>query len=178
MTKKHETAFEHFKESNGSLTNAEIAKLVGASESTVRKWKSRYKWIEQLNEENRHGGVTKERVTKKTVDFREEQRKRIIDALIEAGTYSPAFDLLIEIYLDAYTEYMLLKKEGIAEEKHRKEIARLLGQLGLDGKNRELIKKSGRLLARGDEEKPKEKEPTQQNEVSRLDEFRKRRRGG
>lgn len=179
MAKKHESAFEHFEESGGALSNAEIAKLVGAAESTVRKWKSRYKWNEKIGLENNHSPVTKKHVTKKEPDIREVQRKRIIDALIEAGTYSPAFDLLIDIYLDAYMEYLQLKQEGMVEEKNRKEIARLLGQLGLDGKNKELIKKSGMLLARGDEENGKEEPPTEPAaQVSRLDDFRQRRKRG
>lgn len=176
MAKKHEQAFELFKESQGSLSNAEIATVVGAAESTVRKWKSRYKWLEEMGLKNDVTIDKNKNVTKKEYDERELQRKRIIDALIEAGTYSPAFDLLMEIYLDAYMEYQDLKKEGIAEEKNRKEIARLLGQLGLDGKNKELVKKSGMLLARGDEENKKEKETESTTAISRLDDFRNRRR--
>lgn len=177
MEKKHELAFELFKESGGKLSNAEIASEVGAAESTVRKWKSRYKWLEELELKENVTPTLKKSVTNKEASVREEHRKRIIDSLIEAGTYSPAFDLLIEIYLDAYLEYLQLKKNGIAEEKHRREISRLLGQLGLDGKNKELIKKSGRLLARGDEENQKE-EPEKHSAVSRLDDFRNRRKRG
>ena len=89
--------------------------------------------------------------------------------MVEAGTYSPALDLLIEIYLDAYDEYLVDKNE-----KTRKELAKLLGQLGLDGKNKEIVKKSGRLLAKGDEEN--EKENVVEN--SKLVDFRKRRMRG
>lgn len=177
MAKKHEQAFELFKESEGSLSNAEIAKVVGAAESTVRKWKSRYEWVVKLGEINCHSGVTKTTVTEKEPDAREQQQKRIIDALIEAGTYSPAFDLLIEIYLDAYMEYIELRKNGEVEEKNRRELARLIGQLGLDGKNKDLVKKSGILLARGDEENQKAEVETPAK-VSKLDEFRNRRKRG
>lgn len=177
MVKKHEQAFELFKESEGSLSNAEIATVVGSSEATVRKWKSRYEWAEKLAAENCHSSVTKNTVTKKDLNVREQQQKRIIDALIEAGTYSPALDLLIEIYLDAYMEYVELRKNGGVEEKNRRELARLIGQLGLDGKNKELVKKSGVLLARGDEENIKAEVETAAN-VSKLDEFRNRRKRG
>ena len=37
-------------------------------------------------------------VTKSNPSNRELQHKRIIDSLVEAGTYSPALDLLIEVY--------------------------------------------------------------------------------
>ncbi|RHW37397.1 hypothetical protein D1B31_16225 [Neobacillus notoginsengisoli] len=100
-------------------------------------------------------------------DTRSVQREQVIIALVEAGTYSPALDLLIEIYLDAYEEY----KEQ-PSEKLRKELAKYLGQLGLDGKNKDLIKKSGRLLEKGDAEK-KEEEPTPA-ENSKLVQFRQR----
>ena len=174
MAKKHEEAFEYFKESSGTLSNAEIAEIVEASESTVRKWKSRYKWMEKLGLEKSVTSSKKQTVTKKEPDIREAQRKLIIDALTEAGTYSLAFDLLIEIYLDAYMEYLQLKQEGMVEEKNRKEIARLLGQLGLDGRNKELVKKSS--APKGVEGNKKTQEPEQQPTVSRLDDFRQRRK--
>ncbi|AHN20298.1 phage terminase small subunit-related protein [Lysinibacillus varians] len=173
MTKKHEQAFELFKESEGSLSNAEIATAVGAAESTVRKWKSRYKWLEQLGVVQNVTVEEKESVTKSKPSNRELQHKRIIDSLVEAGTYSPALDLLIEVYLDCFEEYEQAKEIGENTEKLRKELARLLGQLGLDGKNKDLIKKSGTLLAKGDEEKKKEPDP-EVNESSKLVQFRKR----
>lgn len=177
MVKKHEQAFELFKESNGSATNADIAIAVGASEATVRKWKSRYEWNDKLEQEICHSAVTKSNVTKKEPNAREQQRKKVIDSLIEAGSYSPALDLLIEIYLDAYMEYVELRENGEVEEKNRRELARLIGQLGLDGKNKDLIKKSGTLLARGDEEN-KKAETDKSTNVSKLDEFRNRRKRG
>lgn len=174
MTKKHEQAFELFKDSEGSLSNAEIAKAVGAAESTVRKWKSRYEWIEKMGSEECHSAVTNDSVTKQKPTNREQQQKRIIDALVEAGTYSPALDLLMEVYLDCFEEYEQAKEIGENTEKLRKELARLLGQLGLDGKNKELIKKSGTLLAKGDEEKKKDPEP-ETAESSKLVQFRQSR---
>ncbi|MCS1392986.1 phage terminase small subunit-related protein [Lysinibacillus boronitolerans] len=172
MTKKHEQAFELFKESEGSLSNAEIAKAVGAAESTVRKWKSRYNWLEQLGLDQNVTVEKNESVTKSKPSSRELQHKRIIDSLVEAGTYSPALDLLIEVYLDCFEEYEQAKEIGENTEKLRKELARLLGQLGLDGKNKDLIKKSGTLLAKGDEEKKKDPEP--ESESSKLVQFRQR----
>lgn len=178
--KKHEQGFELFNKRGGNITNEEIATVVGVSSQTVRKWKSRYGWLEKIAEEVCLAGVTKSECDKTEpveLDEREIQRKRIIDALIEAGTYSPAYDLLIEIYLDAYEEYAEAKREGFADEKQRREIARLLGQLGLDGKNKELVKKSGRLLSRGDEENKKEEKP-EPTKVSELDRFRQKRKKG
>lgn len=172
MTKKHEQAFELFKESEGSLSNAEIATAVGAAESTVRKWKSRYNWLEQLGLDQNVTVEKNETVTKSKPSSRELQHKRIIDSLVEAGTYSPALDLLIEVYLDCFEEYEQAKEIGENTEKLRKELARLLGQLGLDGKNKDLIKKSGTLLAKGDEEKKKDPEP--ESESSKLVQFRQR----
>lgn len=168
LAKKYEQAFELFKESDGTLTNAEIAKHVGASDATVRKWKSRYEWLEKMGLEKSVTPVKSESVTKKEVNPRELQKRQVNDALVEAGTYSPALDLLIELYLDAYEEYLEDKNE-----KTRKELARLLGQLGLDGKNKELIKKSGQLLGKGDEEKQEESVPEESN--SKLIAFRQRR---
>lgn len=173
MTKKHEQAFELFKESEGSLSNAEIAKAVGAAESTVRKWKSRYNWLEQLGIDQTVTPTKNEGVTKQKLSIREEQQKRIIDSLVEAGTYSPALDLLMEVYLDCFEEYEKAKEIGENTEKLRKELARLLGQLGLDGKNKELIKKSGTLLAKSDEEKKKDPVPDTA-ESSKLVQFRQR----
>lgn len=172
MTKKHEQAFELFKESDGSLSNAEIATAVGAAESTVRKWKSRYNWLEQLGLVQNVTVEENESVTKSKPSNRELQHKRIIDSLVEAGTYSPALDLLIEVYLDCFEEYEQAKEIGENTEKLRKELARLLGQLGLDGKNKDLVKKSGTLLAKGDEEKKKDPEP--EIESSKLVQFRQR----
>lgn len=178
QVKKHEQAFEIFKASDGTLSNADIAIKVEASESTVRKWKSRYKWLEELGLKENVTPSKEKNVTKKVPDVREVQRKLTIDALIEAGTYSPALDLLIDIYLDAYVEYQESKRAGVVEEKQRKEIARLLGQLGLDGKNKELVKKSGRLLARGDEENKKANTEELAPVVSDLDKFRLKRKRG
>jgi hypothetical protein len=177
---KRDEALEIFKEHDGNIQNREIAGILEIPEKTISNWKSRDKWVEKIGVEvcsttkNKSSTTNENSASKNT---RSKQREHVIDALIEAGTYSPALDLLIEIYLDAYTEYLLAKEEGVAEEKQRKEVARLLGQLGLDGKNKELIKKSGKLLAKGEDEEKKEPE---QNPVenSKLLQFRKRRMRG
>lgn len=154
-----EKAFELFKEHGGKIKNREIANILGLDERKVAVWKGRDKWNEQI-------GIVKQHTTKKrnTTNVRSKRKKEIIEALIEAGTYSPALDFLIEIYLDAYEEY----KEN-KNEKLRKELAKYLGQLGLDGKNKELIKKSGVLLEKEEEE---EKEEVPQN--NKLIQFRQR----
>ena len=149
--KKHEQGFELYKKHNGKISNAEIAKLLDASEATVRKWKSRYKWDEKLGIKKSVSTSKKKSVTK---NIRDEQRKQIMAALYEAGIYSPALEPLIEIYLDAYEKYHELKNKGIAEEKHRREIARLLGQLGIDGKNKNL-----QAIEKQKEEEKKEELP-------------------
>lgn len=168
---KRNAAFELFKKHDGDITNREIAKLLAIDEKKIAVWKGRDKWINQLNGldeccTTKSHTTTKSKSTKN--DIRSYRKKQVIDALVEAGTYSPALDLLIEIYLDAYEEYQEYKNEKL-----RKELAKYLGQLGLDGKNKELIKKSGVLLEKGDEEKEKEKEPAPV-ENSKLVQFRQR----
>ena len=146
------------------MSNADIAKHLGVSDSTVRKWKSRYKWNDKLGIKKTVTSSKKKSVTK---NIRDEQQKRIVDALVEAGIYSPALDLLIDVYLDAFEEYQENKNE-----KSRRELARLLGQLGLDGKNKELIKQNGRLL---EKQKEEEKEPKEESpENNKLLMFRQR----
>jgi hypothetical protein len=158
---RRDEAFEMFKKHSGNITNREIGKRLGVLEKTISAWKCRDKWIEKVD-----CSTTKPTKKKNTsIDFREQQKNKIIDALVEAGTYSPALDLLIEIYLDAYEEYRENKTEKL-----RKELAKYLGQLGLDGKNKELIKKSGKLLAKGDEENKKEDVPIN----NKLVQFRQR----
>lgn len=171
-------AFEMYKDHNGDITNRAIAKELGVLEKTISAWKSRDKWVASLGGNVKRSTTSVKRSTTKkqsektkTVDMRSEQKKRVVDSLIEAGTYSPALDLLIEIYLDAYEEYVEDKNEKL-----RKELAKYLGQLGLDGKNKELIKSSGKLLAKGDEEIEKEKEEIPEN--NKLLEFRQRRKRG
>ena len=163
-------AFELFKKHRGDITNRDIAQQLGINEKTLSRWKSQDKWNEQL-------GINKVRSTKKSPrgktsqsnDFRSEKKGQVESALVEAGSYSPALDLLIDIYLDAYEEYERLKGEGIADEKSRRELARLLGQLGLDGKNRNLTKQNGVLLDKQAEEKEKKEAPT-----NKLLQFRQR----
>lgn len=150
-----EKAFLIFKEHKGNITNRAIAQQLDVLEKTISAWKSRDKWVEKLGGEVCSTTKKKRSTTKQPSvgNVRTQKRKQIIDSLVEAGTYSPALDLLIEIYLDAYEEYQENKNDKL-----RKELAKYLGQLGLDGKNKELIKSSGKLLAKGDEEQQKEKE--------------------
>lgn len=164
-------ALELFKEHNGNITNRAIAEKLGVLEKTISAWKSRDKWKDLI--QNAECSTTKKKRSttkpkKENNDLRSERKKQVIDALVEAGTYSPALELLIEVYLDAYEDYLEQRSEKL-----RKEMAKYLGQLGLDGKNKDLIKKSGVLLAKEEEEKKKEpKEDT--NENSKLVQFRQR----
>lgn len=162
-----EKAFKIYKEYEGNITNRAIATMLEVPEKTISAWKSRDKW----NQSVECSTTKKKRSTTKKQNSENDElslkKKQVIDALVEAGTYSPALDLLIEIYLDAYEEYQENKNEKL-----RKELAKYLGQLGLDGKNKELIKKSGTLLAKGDVE---EKEPEPATESSKLVAFRQRR---
>lgn len=126
---------------------------------------------------------------------KELEAQRIMDVLVEAGTYSPALDPLIEVYLDAVeiysVKYGLWKNSNfptvqktknvngdVKESKHplvqqvefwSKQKAKYLGQLGLDGKNKDLIKKSGVLLEKG----KTEKESTEPSDSNKLVQFRK-----
>lgn len=143
------------------MSNTEIARLLDVAESTARKWKSRYKWDEKLGlkksvTRSKRSSVTENK--KVTKDIRSNQSEQVINALVEAGTYSPALELLIDVYLDCYEEYESAKQNGEETEKLRKELARLIGQLGLDGKNKELIKRSGVLLEKQEKQDEKEKE--------------------
>jgi Phage terminase small subunit len=163
-------ALELFIEHKGAIANREIAKQLDVLEKTISAWKSRDKWNEKLAGEVCSTTKPKRSTTKNKSgeSVRSKQKKQIINALVEAGTYSPALDLLIDLYLDAYEEYILDKTEKL-----RKELAKYLGQLGLDGKNKELIKKSGVLLDKGDEVKEQESE-VPSAESSKLVQFRKR----
>ncbi|MBF8418938.1 P27 family phage terminase small subunit [Heyndrickxia faecalis] len=136
----------------------------------------------------------KSKVVLKAEQKKQTEKKRIMDILVDAGTYSPALDPMIEVYLDAYEVYHVkyglwknlnfptVKKTknvngDVKETKHplaqqvevwSKQMAKYLGQLGLDGKNKELIKKSGVLLEKEEEEK----EEVPQN--NKLIQFRQR----
>lgn len=157
--KKHEQGFELYKKSKGKVSNADIAKHLGVSDSTVRKWKSRYKWNEKLGIKKTVTPSKKKSVTK---NIRQEEHERITNALAEAGIYSLALEPLIDIYLDAYERYIETEKQ---DDKLRKELARLLGQLGLDGRNKDLIKQNGRLLEKQKEEDEKKEEDPQNNKL-------------
>lgn len=129
--KNHEIAFELFKGSGGNLSTADIAAQLGVSKDTVRKWKSRYKWVQKLNENaacESPKSVTKNKdVTEQSISAREKQKNRILDALETAGAYSPSLDFLIDLYLDAYEEYQIDRTDKL-----RKEMARYLKELGLN----------------------------------------------
>lgn len=128
--KNHEIAFELFKHSGGNLSNADIATQLNVSPDTVRKWKSRYKWVQKLNENtacDSSKSVTKNKSVAKNESAREKQKKRIVDALETTGTYSPSLDFLIDLYLDAYEEYQINRTDKL-----RKEMARYLKELGLN----------------------------------------------
>lgn len=167
-------AFLLFKEHNGNITNRAIAEKLNVLEKTISAWKNRDKWISSLETVECSTTKKKRSTTNKKAksNIRSNKREEIINALVEAGTYSPALDLLIEIYLDAYEEYAEQKSEKL-----RRELAKYLGQLGLDGKNKELIKKSGVLLDKGAEEKNKETDPAPV-ENNKLIDFRQRSKRG
>ena len=112
-------AFEIFKESNGLMNNKQIAKILGVNEKTVSSWKSLDNWVGSFISTN-------ERVE---TDEREAKRQEIKNVLIELGTYSPGLDFLIEMYLDAYEDYKLLRSDKI-----RREVVNYLSQLGLNAK--------------------------------------------
>lgn len=160
-------SFEIFKEHGGNIQNRVLAEMLGVPEKTISAWKSRDKWTQQVDcSTTKAKCSTTKKKSKPSSSIYDKKREQIINALVEAGTYSPALDLLIEIYLDAYEEYAVEKNEKL-----RKELAKYLGQLGLDGRNKELIRKSGTLLAKGEDEK--EKDPTP-SESSKLVQFRQR----
>jgi hypothetical protein len=155
-------AFLIFQEHKGDITNRAIAEKLDVLEKTISAWKSRDKWVAQLGGEVRSTTKKKRSTTKRSSEgknIRNEKKQQVVDALVEAGTYSPALDLLIEIYLDAYEDYARDRSEKL-----RKELAKYLGQLGLDGKNKDLIKKSGVLLEKSKEEAPIEK-PAENNKL-------------
>lgn len=168
-------AFELFKEHSGNITNREIAKQLDVLEKTISAWKSRDKWIEKIDGDICSTTKTKRSTTKQKSsanNVRSDRKKQLIDSLVEAGTYSPALDLLMELYLDAYEEYVENKSEKL-----RRELAKHLGQLGLDGKNKELIKSGGKLLAKGDEEDQREKNENESvPENNELMKFRQRKK--
>lgn len=125
---KYDEAFNLFKESGGTIANREIAQRLDISEKTISRWKNQDDWEKRLAEERL-------RTLKKSRNvIRDEQHQKIIEAMEYAGTYSPSFDVLIELYLDAYEEYVILKEKGLADDKIRKELAGYLAQLGLDRK--------------------------------------------
>lgn len=134
---KRDEAKQMFLESGGKIRNREIARRLEVDERKIAVWKSRDKWNEELNGEIEGDTTDRPTTTKnesKKSNIRSEHRKAVVEALKEAGTYSPALDLLIELYLDAYEEYVQLKEKGLTGDKDRKELANFLSQLGLDYK--------------------------------------------
>ncbi len=132
-----EKAYLIFEKHRGGITNRAIAKELNVNEKTVSVWKYRYNWKERMERSTK----PKKRSTSKELSLREKQRKRIIEALTVANSYSPALDILIDVYLDCYEEYEMAKKEDMETESLRKELARLLRDLGLDISNRNMTMK-------------------------------------
>lgn len=132
-----EKALEIFLQHSGDITNRAIAKKLNANEKTVGSWKSRDKWKEKL----KCSTNSDKKSTAKEISMRERQKIRIVDALKVANSYSPALDILIDIYLDCYEEYEHAKVNDLETESLRKELARLLRDLGLDISNRNMTNK-------------------------------------
>lgn len=132
-----EKALQIYLEHNGDITNRAISKKLKVNEKTVSSWKSREKWKEKL-ECSTH---EKTKSTAKEISLREQQKIRIIDSLKVANSYSPALDILIDVYLDCYEEYENAKANDLETESLRKELARLLRDLGLDISNKNMSNK-------------------------------------
>ena len=163
-------ALEIYKAHEGNITNRAIAEMLSVPEKTISAWKSRDKWthsVECSTTKPKRSTTKKQNAESGT---RATKRSRSLTLLLKLEPIHLHF-IDVEIYLDAYEEYQENKNEKL-----RKELAKYLGQLGLDGKNKELIKKSGTLLAKGDEEKQEEQEPAVEN--SKLVAFRQRRMRG
>lgn len=155
---KREQALDLFLKHKGDITNRRIAEILDANEKTVSVWKYRYKWLEKLKRSTND----KNKSTTQKETLREKQKKRIIEALKEANSYSPALIILIELYLDAFEEYEKAKREELETESLRKEVARLLRDLGLYHSNEHMFKKI------------QETESTQTPQTNKLVQFRQR----
>lgn len=127
-----EKALEMYLEHSGDITNRAIAKKLEVNEKTLSVWKHRDRWKEQLKCSTQDKRAT----TSKNMSLRDQQREKVIDALKVANSYSPALFLLIDVYLDCFEEYEDAKEKGLETEALRKEIARLLRNLGLDTSNK------------------------------------------
>lgn len=130
-------AFEMYKEHGGNITNRAIAKKLDVPEKTISVWKYRDKWKDKIGGEIRSTSKRSSTSNNK----REKQKEQVINALKVANSYSPALDILIELYLDCYEEYERAKEKNLETEKLRKELARLIDQLGLNINNRNMFKK-------------------------------------
>ena len=154
-----EQALDLFLKHNGDITNRAIAQKLDANERTVSVWKYRYKWNNKLKSSTN----SKKRTTTKELSLREKQRDKIIESLKVANSYSPALHILIDVYLDCFEEYEKAKENNLETESLRKEMARLLRDLGLDGTNKNMMQKV----------KKEDKKPKQQP-ANKLVQFRQR----
>lgn len=133
-----------YKEHGGNITNRAIAQKLDVPEKTISVWKYRDKWKEKIGGEIRSTSKPKRSTSKRSStsnNKREKQKEQVINALKVANSYSPALDILIELYLDCYEEYERAKEKNLETEKLRKELARLIDQLGLNINNRNMFKK-------------------------------------
>lgn len=158
-----EKALDLFLEHNGNITNRAIAQKLNANEKTVSVWKYRYKWKDKLG----CSTDSESKTTTKENDMRKKQREKIINALNAINSYSPALDILIEVYLDCFEEYENAKDKELETESLRKEMARLLGQLGLNISNRLVVNS----ISKKDGEKEK---PENKHQENKLLQFRQR----
>lgn len=171
---KRKEAFNLFRINKGKITNTAIANELGLSPGTVGSWKKRDAWIENTAGEFRNvpkkaGAIAKEKT------FREKTRENMIESLSEINGYSTSLDMLIDLYIDSAEEYRQAKENGAQTMQLRKEMARLLSQLGLDGKNKELLRRSGALLGRPEgKEEALEEAKAEAQESSKLVQFRQK----
>lgn len=170
---KRDKAFEIFKKHEGNITNRAIAQKLDVNEKTLSVWKYRDKWNDKLGEKNKNTTDKKRSTSKQKkkpddLNVREIQRERIVKSLKVANSYSPALEVLIDVYLDCFLDYEYAKENGLeTTESLRKEMARLLGQLGLNINNRALANSVPKKDKKEDE-KPK------QQPQNKLVQFRQR----
>lgn len=134
-------ALQMFLEHKGKITNHEISRLLEVDERVIGVWKHRYKWQEVLvNNLEKSPEDIATAATSSTVD-REAERASILEKLHATDSYSPALDLMIELYLDCYEEYISAKENELSTVGLRKELKMLLKDLGLSANNRSIKKK-------------------------------------
>lgn len=166
---KRKEAFNLFRLNKGKITNRAIAEKLDVPAATVGSWKSRDRWIERTGGEFKARSETQIQNAERR-DRRKKNREKVENALYEINMYNPALDLLIDLYLDCREEYEEAQANGANTEKIRKELSRLIGQLGLDGKNKDIPKVAGTLLA----EPEKQNNEEQEKPASKLLQFRKK----